>query len=219
VTGPKAIGQFAAVLLDLDGTLVSSVAAVERSWMRWFAEYDLPPVDMLEIHGVPAHVTVDRLLADRTAADRAAARRRIDELELADREVDVLPGAREVLEELGPAGRCAIVTSSSAELATVKLAATGLPHPPMVAADDVLHGKPHPEPYLAGARLLGVDPTLCLVVEDAPAGLAAGRAAGASTLGLRTTVTDPDADHVVADLGEVTVTATASGVTVMKTIG
>ncbi len=206
------LGEFDALLLDMDGTLISSVAAVERSWIRWAAEYGVEPLDLLAIHGVPAHTCVDRLLADRSAQERAEACERIDALELADREVEELPGARAVLEALTSAGRCAIVTSSSRELARVKLAAVGLPQPPMITADDVVHGKPDPEPYLAGARLLGFDPAACLVVEDAPAGLAAGRASGARTLGLRTTIQAPDADHVVADLSEIKVELGRAGV-------
>ncbi|HMO11675.1 MAG TPA: HAD-IA family hydrolase [Actinotalea sp.] len=195
-----------AVLLDMDGTLVSSVAGVERSWTAWAGELGVVLPDFAEVHGVPARALVDRFLADRTPADRAAALERIDRIELAvAHEVEVLPGARELLEALVPTGRCAIVTSSSRALARARLAGTALPEPALVTADDVARGKPHPDPYLAGAALLGVRATACLVVEDAAAGLAAGRASGAVVLGLRTTLADPGvlADLVVDDLSAV----------------
>lgn len=204
---------FAAVLLDLDGTLVSSTALVERSWRQWSAEYGVPVPDFGTVHGIPAWALVDRMLAGRPEAERAAAKARIDEIELAETgEVQVLPGAREVLGVLVPAGRCAIVTSSSRPLALARLTGAGLPVPPLVTADDVTRGKPSPDPYLAGAALLGVDPVDCLAVEDAAAGLAAARAAGTTTLGLTTTTTGLAADLVVADLGAVALEVTADGV-------
>lgn len=204
---------YAALLLDLDGTLVSSVASVERCWTRWAAEHGLPAPDFTAVHGVPAAALVERMLPDRSPAERAAARARIDELELADPgPVEVLPGARELLATLVPAGRCAIVTSSSRVLAAARLGGTGLPVPPLVTADDVTRGKPAPDPYLAGAALLGLDPSTCLAVEDAHAGLAAARAAGTATLGLRTTTADLVADLVVDDLSAIRVEVLADGV-------
>ncbi|MCV2394957.1 HAD-IA family hydrolase [Actinotalea sp. M2MS4P-6] len=206
---------FAAVLLDMDGTLVSSTEAVERSWTRWATEHDVPVPDFATVHGVTADDLVARLLAGRPATERAAARRRIDEIELAEPgPVVVLPGAREVLETLVSARRCAIVTSAGRALATMRLGGAGLPVPPMVTADDVSRGKPAPDPYLAGAALLGVEPADCLVIEDAPAGLSAARAAGAVTLGLRTTTPEPEADRVIGDLSAVVVEADERGVRV-----
>lgn len=206
---------FAAVLLDMDGTLVSSTAAVERSWTRWCAEHDVAVPDFATVHGIPADTIVGHLLAGRPAEEVAAARRRIDEIELAEPgPVAVLPGARDVLGALAAAGRCAIVTSAGRELVAMRLAGAGLPVPPLVTADDVVRGKPDPEPYLAGAALLGVDPAACLAVEDAPAGLASAQAAGATTLAVRTTTADPRADHVVDDLSAVLVVLEGGGVRV-----
>ena len=109
-----------------------------------------------------------------------------------------LPGAAALLR--APL-RLAIVTSGSRALATVRLRGAGLPVPElMVCSDDVGAGKPDPEPYLIGARLLGVDPSDCVVLEDAPAGITAGRAAGATVIAVRTTHTDAelaDADLIV----------------------
>lgn len=195
---------FSAVLFDLDGTLVSSTAAVERSWTRWAAEQGVPVPDFGTVHGVPADALVARMLDGRPPEQVAAARRRIDEIELADRGgVQVLPGAREALEMLVGTGRCAIVTSSGRALAATRLTDAGLPVPPVVTADDVTRGKPAADPYLAGAALLGVAAGDCLAVEDAAPGVASARAAGATTLGLRTTVPDPGSHHVVADLSRV----------------
>lgn len=209
---------FAALLLDMDGTLLSSVASVERSWTRLAGELGVPVPDFGSVHGVPAHALIEAMLPDRSRDERRAAKARIDEIELADVDgVQPLPGAAALLDVLVPAGRCVIVTSSSAPLARVRLAAVGLPVPPLVTADDVVRGKPAPDPYLAGAALLGVDPADCLAVEDARAGLASAAAAGATTLGLTTTHDDLAADVVVPDLAAVAVTVTAAGVRVRRT--
>jgi sugar-phosphatase len=208
---------FEALLLDMDGTLLSSVAAVERSWTRLAGEVGVPVPDFSTVHGVPAHALIDTMLADRPADERRAARARIDELELADVDgVEPLPGAAELLAALVPAGRCVIVTSSSTPLARARLAAVGLPVPLLVTADDVARGKPAPDPYLAGAALLGADPADCLAVEDARAGLESAAAAGATTLGLTTTHPDVRADVVVPDLSWVVATTGPEGVRVRR---
>ncbi|WP_308121760.1 HAD family hydrolase [Actinotalea ferrariae] len=193
---------FAGVLLDMDGTLISSVDSVIRSWTTMAREYGIPAVAFDDLHGIPARGIVDRLLPGMSDAEREVAFARVLELELADLEgIAVLPGAMEALSLLAPRGRCAVVTSATRGLAEARLAAAGLPVPAaVVAADDVTHGKPHPEPFLMGAERLGVDPTHCLVVEDASAGIRAARAAGAVAVGLTTTTPGIDADVVVADL-------------------
>jgi sugar-phosphatase len=116
-----------------------------------------------------------------------------------------LPGAMRLLHEL-PTSGWTIVTSCTRPLAEARICAAGLPLPnQLVTADDVQHGKPNAEPYLKGAALLGFAPVDCLVVEDAPAGIRAGKAAGASVLALRTTEEDAEisaagADWIVSDL-------------------
>ncbi|SDS88653.1 sugar-phosphatase [Paraoerskovia marina] len=202
---------FDAVLFDLDGTLVDSVPAVERSWRTWAQEEGLPDgADFRVAHGTPARVVVSRLV-EPERVDAAVAR--ITELELADEDgIVVLPGAAEALTAL--ADRCGIVTSSTDALAAQRFGASGLVPPAVVVtADDVTHGKPDPEPYRRGAELLGVDPARCLVVEDAPAGLAAGRAAGCATLAVLGTHArdDLDADAVVSDLSSVRFTLADDG--------
>ena len=201
--GPLGGRAFAAVLFDMDGTLIDSIPVVIRSWLRWAQEHDLDPSHLQGFHGVPAAAIVARLLP----ADRhELALQRITELELADTDgITVLPGAAEALAELSP-DHCAIATSCTTPLAAVRIEATGLRVPRVVVtADDVERGKPHPDPFLLAARRLGVDPRQCLVVEDAPGGLEAARAAGCATLAV-TTTTPPEelvADAVVADLGHV----------------
>lgn len=186
-----------ALLFDLDGTLVDSTPAVVRAWTRWAVEHGVTEAQFRSVH---AHGrTAAELVADLLPAERVAgAVRRIEELELADVDgVVPLPGAARLLAEL-PADRWTIVTSGVRSLATKRIRAAGLPVPErFVTADDVRRGKPDPEPYLTGAALLGVPPERCVVVEDAPAGLTAARAAGAGTLAV---VSTHRADELKADL-------------------
>ncbi len=206
---------FAAVLFDMDGTLISSTASVVRSWTQLAVEYAIPAERFGDFHGIPARALIDLLLADRDAAERDAAAARITELEIADgRGVLALPGAAEAMSALAPAGLCAVVTSANARLATARLTAVGLLQCPVVTADDVTRGKPDPEPFRAAAAVLGVDPARCLVVEDATAGVVAGRAAGAAVLGVRTTSPDLAADLVVDDLAAVRLEPADGGVVV-----
>ncbi len=169
---------FAAVLLDMDGTLIDSIGAVERSWALWCDEHDVDPARLLGFHGVTAANLIEELLPP---AARESAFARIREIEVADVDgITVLPGAAELLGLLHAGGvPTAIVTSSTDDLAQARLTATRLPHPEVVVtASDVERGKPWPDPWLEGARRLGVDPAHCLVVEDSVAGLRAARDAG-----------------------------------------
>lgn len=203
-TGP--FGEpFSGVLLDLDGTLIDSIPAVVRSWVRWCGEYGVDPARLQGFHGVTAENVIAQLLPPEL---RAQAFARIREIEVADVDgIAVLPGAAELLALLAEGGvPTAIVTSGTSDLAEARLAATGLPHPPVVVtASDVARGKPWPDPWLEGARRLGVEPAQCVVVEDAVAGLRAARAAGCRALVavLGTTPREelePEADLVVPDL-------------------
>jgi sugar-phosphatase len=196
---------FEGVLLDLDGTLIDSISSVERSWLRWCGEYGVDPVRLEGFHGVPAATVVAGLLP---AERRPEAVARIRQLEVADVDgIPVLPGAVALLSALTDGGvPTAIVTSGTRDLAEARLAATGLPHSGVVVtASDVERGKPWPDPWLEGARRLGVDPRRCLVIEDAVAGLRAARAAGCRALVavLGTTSRaelEREADLVVPDL-------------------
>lgn len=177
-----------AVLFDMDGTLVSSDAAVERAWRSWSAEYGADPDAVLAIaHGAPADSTVARMLPGLDAEARAVAAARQLELQYDDlTDVRALPGAAEVLEVLGRRGLpWAVVTSADQRLAKARLSAAGIEPPVLVTVEDITRGKPDPEGYLRAAELIGVPASDCLVVEDAEVGLAAGRAAGARTAALK----------------------------------
>ncbi len=212
--------KFAAVLFDLDGTLISSIDAVNRSWARVSEEFGSSVDRMGAFHGVPAKQLVERLLPDRSADEKAAALQRVTELETNDLEgIEVLPGALKALTELGEVNRCAVVTSCSRGLADARLGATELPVPAVtVTADDVTIGKPDPAPYLLGAERMGIDPSQCLVVEDAPAGCESGHAAGMKVLAVEITHERADlpADVIVPDLSAVHFSVSNEGIFVVK---
>jgi sugar-phosphatase len=171
------------LLFDMDGVLISSIGSVVRCWKRWAKYYGLPHAEDFEIpHGKRALEIIEQFAP---GVDPQEALRVIEDMEIEDTEdLKVLPGVRELLGSL-PAERWAIVTSSTRRLLLARLAVAGLPAPDrLVSADDVVQGKPHPEPYLRGAAMLGLSPTDCIVVEDAPSGVAAGLAAGSRVLGV-----------------------------------
>lgn len=165
-----------AVLFDCDGVLVDSDTSVVRSWTRWAHEMNLDPEEVLPaVHGRRSADTVAQFISP---SKRPAAVELIDALEIEDAAtVTGIPGAAELLAAIPP-GRWATVTSASRDLAHARLSAAGLTAPEvLVTAGDVSHGKPHPEGYLAAAQRLGVPADQCVVVEDAPAGIRAARAA------------------------------------------
>ncbi|MGW7515497.1 HAD family hydrolase [Streptomyces sp. NPDC054796] len=204
-----------ALLFDNDGTLISSLDSVIRCWTRWAGEYGIAAEDFakVELHGR----TASEIIADLLPPERhAEARARIERLELEDvgeGGVVLLPGTAELLAAL-PEGSWAVVTSATRALAEARLRQVGIEPPLLIAADDITHGKPHPEPYLLGAAKLGVDPARCVVFEDAPAGLESGRAGGMRTVALATTHERHElrADVVVDDLSGVSAQVTAEGV-------
>jgi sugar-phosphatase len=184
---------FAAVISDLDGVLVDSTAPTVRSWRAWGERHGIDGEALQAAnHGRPAraviaeHVRPEQLDAETELLARA---------ETEDTEgVAAYPGAADVLAL--PAGRVAIGTSCIAPLARARLAAAGLPVPDvLVTSDQVARGKPAPDTFLLAAERLGVDPAACLVFEDAPAGIAAARAAGMTVWAVTTT-------HGAADLAD-----------------
>ncbi|MFZ3556220.1 HAD-IA family hydrolase [Streptomyces sp. BH055] len=204
-----------ALLFDNDGTLLSSMESVYRCWTRWAEEYGITAEAFaaVELHGRPAaEIAADLLPADKVAD----AVRRIEELEVEDVPnggTHVLPGTLDLLTSL-PDENWAVVTSATRRLAEARLAAVGIRTPLLIAADDITHGKPNPEPFLLAAGKLGVDPERCVVFEDAPAGLTAGRAGGMRTVALTTThgADELSADLVVKDLSAVSAQVTDAGV-------
>jgi sugar-phosphatase len=179
--------QCAALLFDLDGVLIDSTPAVARVWRRWAIEHGFNPEEVVaRAHGRPSLTTVREYLpnADHHAENKEVERREIQDLE----GVVPLPGALDLLASL-PADRWTIVTSCTRPLAEVRIKAAGLPLPAkLITSNDITNGKPHPEPYIKGASLLGFSAADCIVVEDVPAGVRAGKASGARVLAFTTTV-------------------------------
>ena len=165
------------VLFDMDGVLVDSTAAVARVWSVWARKHGLDADAVVKIaHGRPSISTIRELLP---ASDHEAEDREVERLEIEDVEgIVALPGAAELLRAI-PANKYAIVTSATRALAEVRLRAAGLPVPAnLVTARDVQRGKPNPDPYLMGARILGVPPAECVVIEDCAIWRSCGQGGG-----------------------------------------
>ena len=183
VLGPVRCKAF---LFDLDGVLVDSRAVVERTWRRWAQRHHVDPDALLRIaHGRRTMDTL-QVAVPHLARDEEVAW--LDTTELQDVEgLSVVPGANQLLSSLPP-DRWAIVTSCTRALARLRLLSVGLPVPSvLVVSEEVSHGKPAPDGYRLAAERLGYDPAACLVFEDAPAGVIAGRTAGARVVALTTT--------------------------------
>ena len=193
--------QCSALLFDLDGVLVDSRAVVERVCRLWAVRLGITAEDLLKVaHGRRTRDTV-RIVAPHLDPEREAAW--IDNEELLDTDGLVqVNGAERFVRSL-PDGKWAVVTSCGRDLARLRLSSVGLPIPEvLVTSDDVSAGKPAPDGYRLGAERLGVDPASCLVFEDAPPGVAAGLAAGARVVALRTTHPDAafaEATAVISD--------------------
>jgi len=206
-----------ALLLDMDGTLIDSGPAVERSWNRLLRELGTDLEFGHAHHGMPARQVLAQVLPEATEDEVDAAHRRIEELEMADVDgILVLPGTERLLAELDAAaeqlGRATwtIVTSCTRPLFEARWARTGLAVPAgMVTADQVSRGKPDPEPYLLGAERLGIDPSRTIVLEDSVGGLRSGIAAGARTVAVTSTTPagelSPLADALVTSLDDLEV--------------
>jgi sugar-phosphatase len=207
------------VLFDLDGVLIDSTPAVTRVWRQWALERGFDPDEVVErAHGRPSLTTVREYLPN---ADHAAENREIERREMQDvDEIITLPGARELLLQL-PANRWTIATSCTRSLAEVRLRAANLPVPErIVTSTDVTMGKPHPEPFLKAAARLGFPSSDCIVVEDVPAGIRAGKAAGARVIAFRTTVEEAElrragADFILNNCAEISAGHNAEGLTLV----
>lgn len=180
-----------AFLFDMDGTLLNSISVVERVWSEWAVRHGLvPEVFLKTIHGIRAVDVIRQLALPGVDPQREAQQLLIEEMEDVGGIVEI-PGAIALLNSI-PAERWAIVTSAPIDLARRRMAAAGIPTPVvMVSGEEVSSGKPSPECYLLGARRLGVDPSRCLVFEDAVAGILAGEAAGADVTVITATHATP----------------------------
>ncbi|MEU8031383.1 HAD-IA family hydrolase [Streptomyces sp. NPDC049099] len=202
-----------ALLLDMDGTLVNSDAVVERVWRRWAGRHGLDGDEVMKVvHGRQGHASMAVLLPDRPVAENLADNARMLAEETADTDgVVEIPGASAFLASLRGLPH-ALVTSADVPLSTARMNAAGLPLPQVrVTAESVGASKPDPEGFLKGAAELGVAPADCVVFEDSGAGIAAGRAAGMTVVGVgpRAGVHAPDV--AVPDLTWVRVEAAADG--------
>ena len=198
----------------MDGILVSSLGSVERSWTMWAELRGVDPERTCKIaHGRRAIDTIAMLRPD---LDPEVELKIIEDREVEDNEdLTVLPGVLNLLAAL-PQNRWTVVTSATERLARARMAAGGVPAPErLVTADFVTRGKPHPEPFLAGAAMLGFAPEDCVVFEDSSSGARAGRAAGCTVVA--TTFSHPveslDAAHyLVTDLTGITVESVGDGI-------
>jgi sugar-phosphatase len=201
------------VLFDMDGVLISSTAADELSWLRWARLHGMESTfSLLATHG---RRTIDTVRAVRPDLDPDVEVARLEDLDAESEEgMELLPGVTRLIDSLPPR-TWTVVTSASHRIMMGRLQAAGFAVPRrVVTADSVQHGKPHPEPYLLGASVLGLDPADCLVIEDAPSGIAAGKAAGCRVLAVATSHPVEElraADWVVGSLEQVTVSAQESG--------
>ena len=204
-----------ALLFDMDGVLINSTPAVARVWGRWAIEHGFDPTEVVaRAHGRPSLTTVREFLPD---SDHEAENREVERREIEDLGgVVPLPGSLELLASL-PEDRWTIVTSSTRPLAEVRLRAAGLPIPKrLITSSDITHGKPHPEPYLKAAAVLGFPAGQCVVVEDVPAGIQSGKAAGARVIAFATTVQAPalrqaGADWILNNCADIRLTNTRVG--------
>jgi sugar-phosphatase len=199
----------AAILFDLDGVLCDSTRQVDREWREWAARKGVDGDAVMAIaHGVRTIEVIRRVAPHLDAESEAAA---IENHEAQDqRGVTVMPGALDLMQSI-PEGRWGVVTSGSRLLAQNRLRHCGLPVPKvLITSDDVIHGKPHPEPYLKGAEGLRYRAAECLVIEDAPAGIQSARASGMKVLGITSTYAADalrQADAVIGKLGQIRVTS------------
>ncbi|HEX6627478.1 MAG TPA: HAD-IA family hydrolase [Gemmatimonadaceae bacterium] len=197
-----------AILFDLDGVLVDSAECVERTWRTWSARHGLNADDVIAVaHGRRTIETV------RTVAPHLDVLAEVIALEaneaMTTEGVYEITGARELIARL-PADRWAVVTSGTRIIAEFRLKLVGIPIPPvMICADEISHGKPHPEGYLTAAAKLGRAPGECIVIEDTPAGVEAAHAAGVRVIAIETTYPRPQlttADAVVRRLTDLDAT-------------
>jgi sugar-phosphatase len=201
------IFRCSAILFDLDGVLVDSTLSVERQWRIWAREQGISGDKVMAVaHGVRT-IEVIRAVAPHLDAEEEV--RKLEGREADDHEgVTTMPGAFELVGSI-PIGCWGVVTSGTRLLATERLHLFGIPIPRvMVTADDVANGKPHPEPYLKGAELLGANPADCLVIEDAPAGIQSAHGAGMRVIALSSTYAASalgEADVVISRLERIQV--------------
>ena len=200
------LGPFEAFLFDMDGTILTSIAAVDRAWRAWARRIGTDEeAVMAYMHGRRARDTISHFMPGEADAAIDAEADWLEAFELSDiGGIAPIPGIEAVLEAAGD--RWALVTSATPGIARARVKAAGLRLPAVVVTSaDVTRGKPDPMGYVMAARALGVDPSACLVFEDAHAGIAAGRASGAQVMQILGTEA-PEAEHAIRNYTGVSVT-------------
>ena len=187
-------------LFDLDGTLVDSLPVVERAWSNWAKSRDLDPAVVLDfIHGKQAITSLRHFMPGESEEAIQQQFSLLEKVEAEDTDgISALPGAVQLLERLEALSMpWAIVTSGSVPVARARHAAGELATPEIfITAELVAKGKPNPDPYLLGAQQLGLKPEECVVVEDAPAGVLSGLAAGCKVIAVNAPDDTPGLDKV-----------------------
>jgi mannitol-1-/sugar-/sorbitol-6-phosphatase len=207
------------ILFDLDGVLVDSTGSVDQHWRIWARARNIDEEKIITIaHGVRA-IEVIRTVAPHLNAEDEL--RKLEPEETDDhRKLKAMPGAIELVRSL-PGNRWGVVTSGSLSIAPDRLRVVGVPVPKvLITADDVVNGKPHPEPYLKGAEQLRIKPEECLVIEDAPAGIRSAHAGGMKVIGFASTYRPEqlqEADAVIRSFGQVSVVNEGSSLRVTTT--
>lgn len=196
-----------AILFDLDGVLVDSSVVVARHWRRWADRHDVSFERLAEVMHGRTSTGIIRIMAPHLDAEQEGRIREAQE-GIDTEGLEVYPGARGLLESLPDHG-WAVVTSGNNRTASTRLQYGKFPAPPiLVTAEDAQRGKPDPEAFLLAARRLGVRPEQCVVIEDAPVGIEAARAAGMRVIAVATTHSPQavaQADVIARDIANVTV--------------
>lgn len=200
------------LLFDMDGVLIDSTRSDEQAWTQWARHHEIEDFPLRSTHGRRAVDTLRELRPDLNETEELERLEGFDGI--ATEAVQLLAGVERLITGL-PDGAWTVVTSAPERMMRRRLGRAGLHLPQhVVTADRVTNGKPHPEPYLAGAKLLGFEPAECLVIEDAPAGIRAGKAAGCRVLGVVGSHRSEElmeADWQVASLADVTAEVGAAG--------
>ena len=205
-------------LFDLDGTLVDSLPVVERAWTQWAERHGISPQQVLDfIHGKQAITSLRHFMPNATEAELQHEFTLLEQVEAEDTDgVHALPGALALLEQINALGiPWAIVTSGSVPVANARRIAGGLPLPEVfVTCELVKQGKPYPDAYLLGAKGLGLAPQDCVVVEDAPAGILSGLAAGCQVIAVNAPADAPklnQVDLILSSLEQLKITRSEQG--------
>lgn len=202
-----------AVIFDLDGVLIDSDDAIEQRWRQWAESHDIPFEEIEAVyHGRPMVEVIEEVAPE--LDPEAEIDRMHDVMTAAPDALRAFDGVKSMLEDL-PSERWAIATSARRRTATNRLDHVGLPTPNVfITADDVKRGKPYPDAYRAAADRLNVDPSDCIVFEDAVSGVTAARRAGARVVGVATS-NDPEAlseaDTVIPSMAAVDIEFTKHG--------